>query len=223
MPKTVSLLCALCAVSLASASLADEYPQVIRRNGEVCVQTLGADGKVAEACRPDVPVAARATTTDESGVRVTSLPRAASLLDADPKGAGRGVAELFGGQVGALLPQLIAMAVGGTTVTGTILVTLASFGISSLASGLMHLAYDGQAGIGWAFLGNAIGQGVSLLITLVALSGASTLLLVVGVLAGALLPALGASIALELRDHALREGGGVAQSTRSSDPVVMRF
>lgn len=223
MMKNLSSLCAVFAVCLASVSLADEYPQVIRRNGEVCVQTLGADGKVAEACRPEGPVAAKATTTDESGVRVTSVPRAASLLDADPKGAGRGVAELFGGQVGALLPQLISIAVGGTSVAGTLLVSLASFGVSSLVSGLMHLAYDGQAGFGWAFLGNAIGQAVSLLISLVAITGASPVLLIVGILAGAFLPALGASIALELRDHALRENGGVARTPSSADPVVMRF
>ena len=57
-----------------------EYPQVVHRDGQVCVQTLSADGAVVEACRADPAVAkAKRTGTEleqprEHGARTTTVP-----------------------------------------------------------------------------------------------------------------------------------------------------
>ncbi len=51
------------ATDSASPTPPDEsYPRVVRRAGEVCVQTRGDDGRLEESCRADQPVHSRKAT-----------------------------------------------------------------------------------------------------------------------------------------------------------------
>lgn len=71
----------LVALALVVFSQASDYPKVIRKDGQVCVQTLGSGGKVEESCRSDSteykpPAAAvREPLSADSPVAVRRLPR----------------------------------------------------------------------------------------------------------------------------------------------------
>ncbi len=222
-------------VGVSLSAWADEYPKVVRREGQVCVQELGPDGVVKESCRAEA-APAPSTASQQSGEgwagRFPGKASSPRLLEgdllADPKGASRGISELFGGQAVAYLSSLVFLATGvSSTVGGLLLSATAGLAVSSLVSGLFHIAFDGQAGLGWAFLGNLIGQVASVVITLFALASSSAVVTIFAVLVGGLLPALGATIALELRDTAVRrEAAGFSPSaagTRSNGAVVVSF
>jgi hypothetical protein len=224
--RLLAVVGALLVGVVAVPAWADEYPKVVRRDGQVCVQELAADGAVKESCRAETaPQAPAATEPSGSGWSNRFQPNGSPrLLEggllADPKGAPRGIAELFGGQVAAFATASIFVATGvGAGVTGQLASSLVVFGVSSLASGLLHTINDGQAGLGWAFLGNALGSVASFVIAVLALSTSSVVLIAMTLLVGSLLPPLGAAIALELRDTALRrEGAGFAPSAAQSRP-----
>lgn len=40
-------------VAVSASALADDYPKVVRRDGQVCMQSLNADGLVVEQCKPE--------------------------------------------------------------------------------------------------------------------------------------------------------------------------
>lgn len=206
-------------VMISTSVLADEYPKVVRRDGQVCVQEKSAEGTVTESCRAErAPLPAESRDAAESKPSenpwlVADQRKASLLLGEDTHGASRGATELLAGQIGALVPGLIASLAGGSSVGGLLLASLASFGLSSLASGVAHVAIGGQAGVGWAFVGNLVGQAAALVINLLALASGGVGLLVAALLIGSALPALGATIALELRDTAVR---AEAVATRSA-------
>lgn len=220
--RSAPLIGAFLITCISFAAWADEYPKVIRRDGQVCVQELAADGAVKESCRAETTPAPRPSTDTPSGTgwsnRFQNQGTSPRLLDGDllpdPKGAVRGISELLGGQVAAYLTSIAFIATGvSSTVGGLLGSAVVGFAVSSLVSGLFHLASDGQAGLGWAFLGNLIGQVVSVVFTLAALSSGSAVVTLLAVLIGGFLPALGASVALELRDTAVRrEAAGFAPS-----------
>lgn len=223
------------AVVVSAGNAAAEEPQVIRRDGQVCVQTRDAQGAVSESCRPDRPItpapsaateAAQAPAATQNPLALADARRSASLLESDPHGAARGIGEYLGAQVGAAIPMLVYSVVALTSRTdvgGLLAATLVSFGVSSLTAGLFHIAIDGQAGIGWAFLGNLVGQVGALLLTL--LLGTSPVGSLIAAVVGSVLPALGASVALELRDTALRKEGtmSAARPPQEGSIVVSRF
>ncbi len=223
--RSTSLIAALVVTSLSFAAWADDYPKVIRRDGQVCVQDLGPDGAVKESCRAETAPAARPSTDTPSGTgwagRFQSQGSSPRLLDGgelpDPKGAARGLSEFLGGQVAAYATSLVFLATGvSSTIGGLLGASVVVFAVSSLISGLFHLANDGQAGLGWAFLGNLIGQVASVIIGLAGLAGGAVVVAVFTLLVGGLLPALGASIALELRDTAVRrEAAGFSPSANA--------
>jgi hypothetical protein len=51
------------------------YPKVVRREGQVCVQSLEADGRVSEACRAETPVRVRTGTGSASSYSLDPAPR----------------------------------------------------------------------------------------------------------------------------------------------------
>lgn len=233
--RLVSPLAVCVVLGLSLSAWADEYPKVVRRDGQVCVQELAADGSVKESCRAE-SVVAPSTSASPSGDTGwasrfqgnASSPRLLEGDPPDPKGASRGISELLGGQAVAYLISIIFLATGTSSTIGGLLGSAAlGFTLSSLASGLFHAAGDGQAGIGWAFLGNLLGQVASVVITLLAVASSSAVVALFAVLVGGFLPALGASIALELRDTVLRrEAAGLAplaDAGRSRGAVVARF
>jgi hypothetical protein len=137
------------------------------------------------------------------------------LVD-DDRGAARGIAELAVGQLAGLVPVLVTSSVCPTSVSCTLVGGLTSFVLSSLVAGLMHFAFDGKAGLGWAFLGNLIGGGVALLVSVVAVASGSGLFLLLAGVIQVILPSTIAAISLEVRDGTLRRReAGVAQALPS--------
>ncbi|MCU0696863.1 MAG: hypothetical protein MUC96_10060 [Myxococcaceae bacterium] len=228
---------ALCLVlGFSLSAWADEYPKVVRRDGQVCVQELAADGSVKESCRAETVPAPSTSASPQEGTgwanRFQGSANAPRLLPeamADSKGASRGIAELFGGQVAAFATALVFVATGvaSSGIGGLLASSLTTFAVSSLVSGFFHVVNDGQAGLGWAFLGNALGSVASFVVTLVALSTGGATVIALALIVGSLLPPLGAAIALELRDTVLRrEAAGFSPSVETSRPrgaVVASF
>lgn len=192
----ISLVALVAATSDAPAA---DYPKVVHRDGNVCVQELDATGAVTESCRP------------ERGVGLASARPSAQLLPGgvldDPKGSTRGIAELSAGIVGATLPLLIigATSQGLPTVTSALLGGMLSMVVAGAASWILHSIFEGQAGIGWAVLGALAGSVAATLVGLV-MTGLTAVGIMTTAVLGVLLPALGASIALEARDGAFRRG-----------------
>lgn len=76
--------------------------------------------------------------------------------------------------------------------------------VAGAATWIFHSLFDGQAGFGWGLLGAVIGSAISMLATIALQSSVFGIL--VAAVASVLLPPLGAAIALEARDGALRRG-----------------
>lgn len=204
---------------LASPALADDYPKVVHRDGQVCVQSLDAAGAVVEQCRregaAEYSAPAQLTPPDApplpppQAAPPPAQPRRSARLIEDEHGAARGIAEVVLGQLAGLVPVLVASATCNSLLTSctgaSVAGGLISFVASSLTVGLIHLAFDGRAGMGWSFLGNLIGGSVGLLLSLVAVSSGSAVLLLMAGIVQILLPSTCSAIALEVRDRAVRK------------------
>ncbi len=198
-------LVVLAAVSAVDAQ--DEFPKVVRRDGQVCVQTLEA-GRVAESCRPEASPLVTSSADPWSGV--TGGRRSAILLD-DPWASRRAVAEQTAGTVVSAVVGGIFLGVCfqyGCSASGSAAFGLAQLGLVGLVSTLTHAANHGQGHVGFGLLGAGLGGAVGLLISIVTFSsGAGLLATVLLVNLAALLPAVGSVVALELRDASVRQQG----------------
>lgn len=128
---------------VAPSSPAESWPKVVRRDGLVCVQSLGADGRVEESCRKEEPVR-RALPAGESTYDppVTSprRRRASTEEEPPPEPPARFVID--------------ALAHGGVTILSAGSVTV---GVPQL-SGTLALGARFRSGIGVMGFGNLQGM-----------------------------------------------------------------
>ncbi len=161
------------------APVEEDYPRVVRRAGEVCVQSRGDDGQVKEDCRADQPVRAQ-----RSRRAPEPPPEPAARFVADVLFQG-GVQALVAGGDSAALPQgsaqlsLGARFRSGVGVVGLVNVNLGfipgftsviatfapgiRFGDRShftLAAGPGLFSYASRAGSGAGAVGSVVAQGV---------------------------------------------------------------
>jgi len=202
-------------ISAVTSEAASEYPKVVRRDGNVCVQELDAAGAVKESCHPE-----------KEGIRLSEGRPSARFMPGapldDPRGSTRGVAELAVGIIGATIPTLIVAAIGPVaSTTGVLLTGVLSILVAGATTWILHSIFDGQAGFGWGILGAIVGGGVATLVGLVMTLTSAAGIITVAVL-GVLLPPLSAAIALEARDGALRRGEVSTLGPRP-DVVVATF
>lgn len=138
------------ATAADAAAPAGEFPRVVRREGQVCVQTLEADGRVAESCRAESPAPKR--------LRAVSTPAAESppalVEQRSESPAARVVADLqlhggmlvgiAGNSAGVLGDVGATAAVGGRFGSGVGLAALGSLelgaGSSTIVVGTLGLA-----------------------------------------------------------------------------------
>ena len=201
----------------APTTLPSEYPKVIRREDQTCIQTLDAIGQVVEECRAgskdftgNTQVIKQRVGPEEvptSSPKVARANRSAKLSNSDPHAGFRMFAEGGLALLVAPIPLGILSAVCSRATCSDVAVVVTVLSLPLLmgfAASLGHWLVDGEAGAGWGVIGAAVG--VALAVALLFAAGAlgtsyfGVLLYAVAGIA----PIAGTIIALELRDTSLR-------------------